>query len=77
MGRGAAKNANKLQSVDFTTALMMSRELERTVVPARVENAYQLDPFNLALSVRTLEGNMWLHICWHPKGARYVFKNGR
>lgn len=66
--KGVAKK--NLQSVDFTTALLMSRELERTVVPARIENAYQMDPYNLVLGLRTLEGNMWLHVCWHPKGAR-------
>lgn len=65
-GRGAASK-RKLQSVDFTTALVMSRELAQTVVPSRVENAYQLDPYNLAIGLRTLEGNMWLHVCWHPQ----------
>lgn len=67
---GGTVGCNKLQSVDFTTALLLSRELERTVVPARIENAYQLDAHNLAFGLRTLEGNMWLHVCWHPKGAR-------
>lgn len=63
-------SSNNLQSVDFTTALLMSRELEQSIVPARVENAYQMDAHNVALQLRTLEGNMWLHVCWHPKGAR-------
>ena len=67
---GGAVGGNKLQSVDFTTALILSRELERTVVPARFENAYQLDAHNLAFGLRTLGGNLWLHVCWHPKGAR-------
>lgn len=57
----------KLQSVDFTTALVMSRELAQTVVPARVENVFQLDPHNIAIGLRTLEGNLWLHVCWHPQ----------
>ncbi|CAB1119421.1 unnamed protein product [Ectocarpus sp. CCAP 1310/34] len=48
----------------------MSRELEQSIVPARVENAYQMDAHNLALQLRTLEGNIWLHVSWHPKGAR-------
>lgn len=65
-----AGSGNNLQSVDFTTALLMSRELERSIVPARVENAYQMDAHNVALQLRTLDGNMWLHVCWHPKGAR-------
>ncbi|CAN0141838.1 unnamed protein product [Ectocarpus sp. 6 AP-2014] len=67
-GKGAS-GAN-LQSVDFTTALLMSRELEQSIVPARIENAYQMDAHNVALQLRTLEGNMWLHVSWHPKGAR-------
>ncbi|CAM9231868.1 unnamed protein product [Ectocarpus fasciculatus] len=66
-GKGAS-SAN-LQSVDFTTALLMSRELEQSIVPARIENAYQMDAHNVALQLRTLEGNMWLHVSWHPKGA--------
>ena len=66
---GSSSN-NNLQSVDFTTALLMSRELEQSIVPARVENAYQMDAHNVALQLRTLDGNMWLHVCWHPKGAR-------
>lgn len=65
-----ASSGNNLQSVDFTTALVMSRELEQSIVPARVENAYQMDAHNVALQLRTLDGNMWLHVCWHPKGAR-------
>lgn len=65
-----AVSGNNLQSVDFTTALLMSRELEQSIVPARVENAYQMDAHNVALQLRTLDGNMWLHVCWHPKGAR-------
>lgn len=65
-----AGGGNNLQSVDFTTALLMSRELEQSIVPARVENAYQMDAHNVALQLRTLNGNMWLHVCWHPKGAR-------
>ena len=65
-----AVSSNNLQSVDFTTALLMSRELEQSIVPARVENAYQMDAHNVALQLRTLDGNMWLHVCWHPKGAR-------
>lgn len=65
-----AGGSNNLQSVDFTTALLMSRELEQSIVPARVENAYQMDAHNVALQLRTLDGNMWLHVCWHPKGAR-------
>lgn len=64
---GGEGTKRKLQSVDFTTALVMSRELAQTVVPSRVENAYQLDPYNLAIGLRTLEGNMWLHVCWHPQ----------
>ncbi len=68
--RRAAVGSNNLQSVDFTTALLMSRELEQSIVPARVENAYQMDAHNVALQLRTLDGNMWLHVCWHPKGAR-------
>lgn len=66
--KGAA--SNNLQSVDFTTALLMSRDLKQSIVPARIENVYQLDAHNVALHLRTLEGNMWLHVCWHPKGAR-------
>lgn len=69
--KGKGASSVNLQSVDFTTALLMSRELEQSIVPARIENAYQMDAHNVALQLRTLEGNMWLHVSWHPKGARY------
>ncbi|CAM9365368.1 unnamed protein product, partial [Phaeothamnion confervicola] len=59
-----------VQAVDFTTALLLSRELAATVVPARIENAYQLDGQNLALGLRTLEGGAWLAISWHAGAAR-------
>lgn len=67
---GRNRPPSKVQSVDFTTALIISRELAQAIVPARVENAYQRDQYNVALGLRTLEGNVWLHICWHPQGAR-------
>lgn len=72
---GGKGTKRKLQSVDFTTALVMSRELAQVVVPARVENAYQLDPYNLAIGLRTLEGNLWLHVSWHPQ-VRLFLPNG-
>ncbi|KAG5183555.1 fibronectin-binding protein A N-terminus-domain-containing protein, partial [Tribonema minus] len=59
-----------LQSVDFTTALLMTRELANAIVPARVENAFQIDAFNLAIGLRMVEGSEWLNISWHPQGAR-------
>ncbi|CBN77904.1 conserved unknown protein [Ectocarpus siliculosus] len=31
---------------------------------------HEMDAHNVALQLRTLEGNMWLHVSWHPKGAR-------
>lgn len=63
-------SSDMLQSVDFTTTLLLSKELQRTIVPARVETIYQLGPHDLAISLRTLGGNLWLRISWHPKGAR-------
>lgn len=67
---GRILSNDMLQSVDFTTTLLLARELQRTIVPARVETAYQLGPHDLAISLRTLAGNLWLRISWHPKGAR-------
>jgi hypothetical protein len=60
-------NANQLQSVDFTTAFLLSRELASTIVPSRVENAFQLDAFNMAIGLRMLDGSDWLTVSWHPQ----------
>jgi hypothetical protein len=70
-GDGAASSkgssVNQPQSVDFTTALLLSRELARTIVPSRVENAFQLDAFNMAIGLRMLDGSDWLTVSWHPQ----------
>jgi hypothetical protein len=65
-------SANQLQSVDFTTALLLSRELGSTIVPSRVENAFQLDAFNMAIGLRMLDGSDWLTVSWHPQ-VNYCF----
>jgi hypothetical protein len=65
-------SANQLQSVDFTTALLLSRELASTIVPSRVENAFQLDAFNMAIGLRMLDSSDWLTVSWHPQ-VNYCF----
>ena len=67
---GQTLTGNKLQSVDFTTTLLLTQELQRTVIPSRMETVYQLGPHDVAISLRTLSGNIWLRISWNPKGAR-------
>lgn len=67
---GRVLSSDKLQSVDFTTTLLLARELQRIIVPARVETVYQLGPHDVAISLRTLASNLWLRISWHPKSAR-------
>jgi len=68
--KNEADLVNNLQTVDFTTLALICRELESLVVPARFQDAYQLDGQNLAISLRTLDGNRWLYFSWNPKAAR-------
>jgi predicted ribosome quality control (RQC) complex YloA/Tae2 family protein len=55
--------------VDFTTLAACVAELQRNWLPAKVEQAVQVETSMLALRLRTLRGNAWLYLSWHPNTA--------
>ncbi len=62
-----------MQPVDLTTVRAVCASL-RTILPARLETVYQRDRHTLALALRTLEGQHWLTLSWHPQAARLGFE---
>lgn len=65
----ATTAATHIQSVDFTTLAACVAELQRNWLPAKVEQAVQVETSMLALRLRTLRGNAWLYLSWHATTA--------
>jgi len=59
-----------LEALDYTKVAACAHELQRTWVPAKVQQAVMADKETLALKLRTAEGTGWLHLSWHPMAAR-------
>ncbi len=59
-----------MQTVDLTTLIALTHELNQTCVPARLEQVYQSDRHTIYLQLRTLEQKLWLLLSWHPQSAR-------
>ncbi|MEC4985237.1 MAG: NFACT RNA binding domain-containing protein [Oscillatoria sp. PMC 1068.18] len=59
-----------MQPVDFTTLTAARAELLAEWVPAKIEQVYQRDRYNLTICLRTLKKRGWMDICWHPQAAR-------
>jgi predicted ribosome quality control (RQC) complex YloA/Tae2 family protein len=59
-----------MQSVDYTTLMAVTAELNRDWIPSRIEQVYQRDRFTISLALRTLTARSWLTISWHPEAAR-------
>ncbi|MEC4895334.1 MAG: NFACT RNA binding domain-containing protein [Oscillatoria sp. PMC 1051.18] len=59
-----------MQPVDFTTLTAARAELLAEWVPAKIEQVYQRDRYNLTICLRTLKKRGWIDICWHPQAAR-------
>jgi hypothetical protein len=66
-----ARDAKRVkQTVDYTTLTALCEELRQTWIPAKVEEVVQPDKYTLALRLRTLDEQGWLHLSWHPTAAR-------
>ena len=49
------------QSMDYTSILLATEELQHLLIPSKVENIVQEDPFNLFVCLKTLNsGNVLL-----------------
>ncbi|MBD2150893.1 NFACT family protein [Pseudanabaena sp. FACHB-1277] len=59
-----------MQTVDLTTLIALTHELNQTCVPARLEQVHQSDRHTIHLQLRTLEQKLWLLLSWHPQSAR-------
>ena len=64
-----------MQTVDYTTLIAATSEIDDNWIPARLEQVYQRDRYTLALALRTLKQKGWLTICWHPQAARICLSN--
>lgn len=62
----ASSVAEHLQSVDYSTLAACVAELQRSWLPAKVEQTVQVEEHVLALRLRTLTGSAWLYLSWHP-----------
>ena len=62
--------STRLQTLDYTTLVLLTRELKQTLLPGRVENVMMADDFSLLIQIRSLEALTWLLVCWQPEAAR-------
>ena len=60
----------KLPAFDYTALVASVCEVRALGVPTKVELAAQADAYTLVLGLRGLDGNVALHVSWHPDAAR-------
>lgn len=65
-----ALQPTRVQTLDYTTLLLLGRELSNVLLPSRLEHIIQSDDFTLLMQLRTLNGFQWLLISWQPESAR-------
>jgi hypothetical protein len=62
------------QTVDYTTLLLVTREMTPRLVPGRLEQAIQTDDSTLLLQFKSFTGLSWVLISWHPESARVALE---
>ena len=61
----AISGKNKIQSFDYTSMYLAINELQKTCIPAKVENIVQEEKFNIAIQIKNTLGNLlWIHLSW-------------
>ena len=60
----------KLPAFDYTALVASVCEVRALGVPTKVELAAQADAYTLVLGLRGFDGNVALHVSWHPDAAR-------
>lgn len=69
-GSRSPSSSTSVQTMDYTTLLLQARELQQTLVPARLENVIQTDEFTILIQLRSFKDLHWLLVCWQPEAAR-------
>lgn len=59
----------KFEQLDYTQIIALNYELQRWI-PSKVQRVQLADPHTLALYVRAIDRQGWLHLSWHPRAAR-------
>jgi predicted ribosome quality control (RQC) complex YloA/Tae2 family protein len=62
-----------MQPVDYTTVIALYTELQQDWIPARLEQVYQRNRYEIAIALRNLQKRRWLTLSWHPQAARVCF----
>lgn len=60
----------RLQTLDYTTMVLVAQEMKEQLIPGRVENVIQQDDFSLLFQMRCVDAFTWLLVCWQPEAAR-------
>ena len=60
----------RLPAFDYTALVASVCEVRALATPTKVEIAAQADAYTLVLGLRGIEGNVALHVSWHPDAAR-------
>ena len=68
-GPAPAKNG-RLPAFDYTALVASVCEVRALATPTKVEIAAQADAYTLVLGLRGIDGNVALHVSWHPDAAR-------
>lgn len=59
----------KLDPLDYTQVVALQSELQQWL-PSKVQRVQLADPHTLALYIRAIDRQGWLHLSWHPRAAR-------
>ena len=60
----------RLPAFDYTALVASVCEVRALATPTKVEIAAQADAYTLVLGLRGIDGNVALHVSWHPDAAR-------
>lgn len=64
----------KLDQIDYTQIVALTSELQQWL-PSKVQRVQLADPHTLALYIRAIDRQGWLHLSWHPRAARVCLGN--
>lgn len=59
----------KFSQLDYTQIAALASELQQWL-PSKVQRVQLADPHTLALYIRAIDRQGWLHLSWHPRAAR-------